>query len=83
MQKGAQQRFDLLPKFGLQMHVGTHQWKSKTKALYAPPSLEKARANPDLPGPLTLNQEETISTLSKNSCTWDPSSLQASPKVQK
>ena len=57
MQNGAQQLFDHLAKFGLQMHIGTSTTKSKTEAMYVPsPFLDKARqANTVTSEPIPLN----------------------------
>ena len=56
LEEGAQQIYDHLTKFGLEMHIGTEKAKSKTEAMYVPPSLEEAQASNEVPENIPLNQ---------------------------
>ena len=58
LENGVKQLHNPLAKFGLQMHDGSENAKSKTKAMYVPPSIEEAQANEDVPQSITMSQGE-------------------------
>ena len=57
LENSAQQIYEHLAKFGLQMHIGSNDSKSKTEAIYIPSSLEKAQSMEGVPEEIWLNQE--------------------------
>ena len=57
-----------LAKFGLQMHTGNKQNKSKLEAMYFPKSITEAHMTTNLPPSIQLNDGQIISN------TWNPSS---------
>jgi len=61
-----------LTKFGLQMHAGKTQNKSKTEAMYFPESVTEAKKKFEtLPEPIQLDNGKTTYTIPIHSDTWD------------